>query len=111
MAESCSTNEAARHLRLALIGLDNFSGTVPTGGIRGPARAIASQAIDIASRRSIGSSSIFWKDGSQLSISRQIPDGLSLNGTKENAALKVSDTLGQQRRIAESRRPFDFAAA
>ena len=31
-------------------------------------------------------------------------------GTKENAALKVSDTFGQQRRIAESRRPFDAAA-
>ena len=39
-----------------------------------------------------------------------VSDALGLHGTKENAALKVSDTFGQQRRIAESRRPFDAAA-
>jgi hypothetical protein len=41
MAESCSTNEAARHLRF---GLQFFRAQVPTGAIRGPAGAIASQA-------------------------------------------------------------------
>jgi len=45
-----------------------------------------------------------------FAIWRQISDALGLHGTKENAALKVSDTFGQQRRIAESRRPFDAAA-
>ena len=45
-----------------------------------------------------------------FAIWRQISDALGLRGTKENAALKVSDTFSQQRRIAESRRPFDAAA-
>ena len=45
-----------------------------------------------------------------FAIRRQISDAVGLHGTKENAALKVSDTFSQQRRIIESRRPFDAAA-
>ena len=40
----------------------------------------------------------------------QLSEGLSLHDTKENAVLKVSDTFGLQRRIAESRRQFGAAA-